>query len=206
MSPLTPLTNNVAVPAAIGAASPVCTRPGIVMNPSVAEANTHGASGIAQLNARAVPCPAGVDGSQTCSVARAVAPVRPATTTATAIAATPMAAAIPNDNRMPAGPAPAINAPANGPIAKPAINTAPAAAAPAGPLRSEAHAVHELMDSPTPSPTTSRPSSRTSYCCEHSMARVPTTAVADPASATDRRPNASEARPPTSRPGSSPSA
>src|SRR5215472_10368638 len=55
MSPLTPLAISAAVPAARGAASPVCTRVGIVMNASVTEENTHGASGIAQLNARALP-------------------------------------------------------------------------------------------------------------------------------------------------------
>src|SRR5258708_38063576 len=52
MTPLEPFTVRAATPAAIGAASPVWTRAGIVMNPSVAEANTQGANGMAQLRAR----------------------------------------------------------------------------------------------------------------------------------------------------------
>ena len=54
MTPLEPLTIKAAIPAAIGAASPVWTLAGIVMNPSVAEANTQGANGMAQLKARAL--------------------------------------------------------------------------------------------------------------------------------------------------------
>src|SRR3984957_3781887 len=52
MTPLEPLTIRAAIPAATGAASPVWTRAGIVMKPSVAEANTQGANGMAQLRAR----------------------------------------------------------------------------------------------------------------------------------------------------------
>ncbi len=47
-----------------------------------------------------------------------------------------MAAAIANDTRIPDCPAEAIRPEANGPMAKPAVSTAPAMAAPAGPLRS----------------------------------------------------------------------
>src|SRR5207302_1978882 len=98
--------------------------------PNVAEANTHGASGMAQLSAHAVPCRASDDGSQPCAVAGAVAPVRRTATTVMAIASTTMAAASPNDTRTPGCPARAITPAANGPMAKPTSNTAPAVAAP----------------------------------------------------------------------------
>src|ERR1700730_15185231 len=97
MSPLTPLTISVAVPAAIGAASPVCTRLGMVMNPKVAEANTHGASGMAQLSAHAVPRRAAVDAPQPCAVAGAILPPRRTATAEKTVAATTRAAASPND-------------------------------------------------------------------------------------------------------------
>jgi hypothetical protein len=190
----------------MGAASPVCTRAGIVMNASVAEANTHGASGIAQLNARALPWRAGIDCSGSRAVAGAVTAARCAARTATIVATTTMAAAIPNDTEMPGCPAEAMTPEVNGPMAKPAVKTAPATAAPAGPFRSEAHAVHELMARPTPIPTIKRPTSNTAECCESSIATVPNRAVVDPAHATDWRPSASDTRPPMSRPGSSPTA
>lgn len=107
---------------------------------------------------------------------------------------------------MPGLPATAIAPAANGPTAKPAINTAPAVAAPSGPLRSEAHAVQELIARPTPKPTMNRPANNTSAFCETSMAPVPASAVAEPAQATGRRPSASDDRPPSNRPGSRPTA
>src|ERR1700761_3850912 len=206
MTPLEPLTIRAAIPAAIGAASPVCTLVGIVMNPSVAEANTQGANGMAQLKARlldgldvgavgALHVAAGTDSV----VPRAAAYV-------IAIATTTRAAATANDTWTPKSPAPAIKPPANGPMANPAISTAPAVAAPAGPLKSEAHAVPEVIARPTPTPTIKRPASNTSVCCESSIVTVPTRVVVEPASATDWRPSASDARPPMSRPGSSPTA
>src|ERR1700712_3089885 len=128
--PLAPLAISAAAPAANGAASPVCTRVGIVTNAMEAEANTHGARGMAQLNACHVPWP--TDGSGTGvgfgpgTVARCDAK-RPAIAAATRTAATA------KDNRMPNRPAEAITPEANGPTAKPTIKTAPAIAAPAGP-------------------------------------------------------------------------
>jgi hypothetical protein len=107
---------------------------------------------------------------------------------------------------MPDRPAHTMNPPANGPRAKPAVSTAPAVAAPAGPLRSDAHAVPELMARPTPIPTISRPSSRAPVCWDSSITAVPTSAAAEPVSATGRRPSASDTRPPTSKPGRSPTA
>src|SRR5271166_1053628 len=206
MSALTPLTISVAIPATMGAASPVCTRVGIVMKASVADAYTHGASGIAQLNASATPRRAGVECSGPRAVSGTITAARCAATTAATVANTTMAAATANDTRIPGCPAEAIRPEANGPIAKPAVKTAPAMAAPAGPLRSEAHAVQELMAKPTPTPTITRPTSNTAESCESSIATVPARAVADPAHATDGRPNASDARPPMSSPGSSPTA
>jgi hypothetical protein len=71
-------------------------------NASVTEANTHGASGMAQLNARAVPCPAGTDGSGPLrAVADEVTGARCTAMTAATVATKTMAAAIPNDTRMP---------------------------------------------------------------------------------------------------------
>ena len=100
--------------------------------------------------------------------------------TRAAIAAATRPAATAKDNRMPNRPAEAITPEANGPTAKPTIKTAPAMAAPAGPRRSEAHAVQELTARPTPIPTISRPTSNTSACCDTSIAIVPTNAVVDP--------------------------
>src|ERR1700684_3045557 len=117
MTPLEPLTIRAATPAAIGAASPVWTRAGIVMNPSVAEANTQGANGMAQLKARVLE---GLDvvavcASRVATVAGAAAPraaayVRPITTTT-------RAAATANDTWTPKSPAPALNPPAINPPA-----------------------------------------------------------------------------------------
>ena len=157
MTPLEPLTIRAAIPAAIGAARPVWTRAGIVMNPSVAEANTQGAIGSAQLNARVLERldAAAVGASPVATGADSVVPR--AAASVTVIAATTSAAATANDTSTPKSPAPAINPPANGPMANPAISTAPAVAAPAGPLRSEAHAVPEVIARPTPTPTIKRP-------------------------------------------------
>ena len=184
MSPLTPLAISAAVPAATGAATPVCIRLGIATNASVAEANTHGASGRAQLNAQALPRRGSIGCSRSRRTAGAVTLVRRAATTARSVAATTRAAATPNDTAMPGCPAEAIAPEANGPMAKPAVKTAPPTAAPAGPFRSEAHAVQELIARPTPSPRIKRPTSNTAECCESSIATVPTSAVADPAQAT----------------------
>src|ERR1700730_10965059 len=206
MTPLEPLTIRAAIPAAIGAARPVWTRAGIVMNPSVAEANTHGANGKAQLNARVLESldVVAVSASRGATVANSVVPR--AAASVTAIATTTRAAATANDIWTPKSPAPAINPPASGPMANPAISTAPAVAAPAGPFRSEAQAVPEVIARPTPTPTIKRPASKTPGCWESSIATVPTTAVAEPANATALRPSTSEARPPMSRPGNSPTA
>ena len=54
----------------------VCIRVGIVTNASVAEANIHGANGIAQLNARAMPSFDGADGCGPVTVARVSAVAR----------------------------------------------------------------------------------------------------------------------------------
>ena len=59
-----------------------------------------------------------------------------------------------------------------------------AVAAPAGPFRSDAHAVQELINRPTPIPTINRPTSNTSGCWETSIAKVPAMVVVEPASAT----------------------
>src|ERR1700753_2222156 len=97
MIPLEPLTSRAAMPAAVAPASPVWTRPGIVMNPNVAEANTQGANGMAQLSARALEsfagaagCASGVSGGADSEVPRGAANV-------TAIATTTRAAATAND-------------------------------------------------------------------------------------------------------------
>ncbi|WP_244896047.1 MFS transporter, partial [Mycobacterium asiaticum] len=74
------------------------------------------------------------------------------TPTATIIATATRPAATANDNRTPDCAIEAIAPEANGPTAKPAINTAPARAAPVEPCRSEAHDVHELTARPTPRP------------------------------------------------------
>src|SRR5271166_4241616 len=117
MSPLEPLTTSAAVPAARGAASPVCSRVGMVTKPSVPEANTQGASGMAQLNARAALSRADVEGAELRSLADVVTAVRCAVTTAITIASRRMVAASPNDTRTPGGPAEAITPAAKGPTA-----------------------------------------------------------------------------------------
>lgn len=117
-----------------------------------------------------------------------------------------MPAATPKDSRTPDSPAQAMRPPANGPMANPAVSTAPAVAAPAAPRRSDAHAVQELTARPTPTPTISRPANRTPVSWETSIAAVPASVAAAPASASGRRPIASETRPPTSSPGSKPTA
>src|SRR6201999_2649444 len=62
MMPLRPLEISAAVPATKGAASPPwCTCVGIVTNASTFDENTHGASGSAQLNARATPTSAEIE-------------------------------------------------------------------------------------------------------------------------------------------------
>jgi len=190
----------------MGAARPVWTLVGMVTNPSVAEAKTHGASGMAQLNARALPCRGGVDSSKSCAEAGTGTTVRRTATTVMTIATTTMAPATTKETPTPDSPAPTIRPAANGPMAKPVLNTAPAAAAPAGPFRSEAHAVPDVIARPTPTPTMNRPTSNTSACCESSIAVVPTKHVVEPANATAWRPSASEARPPMSNPGSNPTA
>ncbi len=126
--------------------------------------------------------------------------------TMTTIAITTKTAASANETSTPESPVPAISPPANGPMANPVISTAPAVAAPAGPRRSDAHAVPDVIARPTPAPTTRRPTNNTSGCWDSSIATVPITAVAEPVNATAWRPNASEARPPISRPGSNPTA
>lgn len=179
----------------------------MVTKPSVAEAYTHGASGMAQLRARDTPCAAGPVGPASGGGAgRATCAPGVAATATASDASTTIAAATANDTWMPDCPAHANPPPANGPMAKPAVSTAPAVPAPAGPLRSDAHAVPELMARPTPTPTTRRPTSSAPVCWDSSIATVPATVAAAPASAIGRRPNASDARPPISNPGSSPSA
>src|SRR4051794_19203375 len=101
MSPLTPLTIRVAVPAATGAGRPVWTRAGMVMNASVAEANTHGASGMAQLNADRLARRDGVGSAAARGGAGAVPIRRRAAPNAKAVATKTRAAAIPKDTRMP---------------------------------------------------------------------------------------------------------
>src|SRR5277367_6999647 len=93
MTPLEPLTIRAAIPAAIGAASPVWTLAGIVMNPSVAEANTQGANGTAQLKARVLEgldvvavCATGVATGADAAVPRVAAYVTAIATTARAAA------------------------------------------------------------------------------------------------------------------------
>src|ERR1700722_4482693 len=206
MPPPEPLTIRAAMPAAIGAASPVWTLAGIVMNPSVAEAKTQGANGMSQLKARLLD---GLDFwavSASRFAAGTGSAVPRAAANVIAIATTTRAAATANNTWTPNSPVPAINPPANGPMANPAMSTAPAVAAPAGPLRSEAHAVPEVIARPTPTPPIKRPAGKTSGYGETSIATVPTTAVAAPDNATALRPRASEARPPMSRPGSRPTA
>src|SRR5271155_818812 len=85
---------------------------------------------------------------------------------------------------MPGSPAVAIAPEANGPTAKPTVKTAPAVAAPAGPFRSEAQAVHELIAKPAPTPIIKRPANNMPECCERSIATVPNRTIADPAHAT----------------------
>src|SRR5271165_7669740 len=161
----------------------------MVTKPSVPEANTQGASGMAQLNARAALSRADVEGAELRSLADVVTAVRCAVTTAITIASRRMVAASPNDTRTPGGPAEAITPAAKGPTAKPAINTAPAVAAPAGPFRSEAHAVQALIARPTPAPRMKRPASNASECCESSITSVPAKAIVEPDHATAWRPS-----------------
>src|ERR1700733_6562199 len=117
MTPLEPLTIRAAIPAAIGAASPVWTLAGIVMNPSVAEANTQGANGMAQLKARLLDGldVVAVSASRVAAGTDSAVP-RPAAYMI-AIATTTKAAATANDAWTPKSPAPEINPPANGPMA-----------------------------------------------------------------------------------------
>src|SRR6202035_4533292 len=179
---------------------------GSVMNPSVSEANTQGPNGIAQLKARVLESLDVVAVSASLAATGADSAVPRAAANVTAIATTTRAAATANDAWTPKPPVPAITPPASGPMANPAISTAPAVAAPAGPFRSDAHAVPEVIARPTPTPTIKRPASKTPGCWESTAAPAPPTAVAEPANATALRPSASEARPPTSRPGNRPTA
>ena len=95
-----------------------------------------------------------------------------------------MAAAIANDTRIPDCPAEASRPETNGPMAKPADKMAPALAAPDGPLRSDAHAVQELIAKPTPTPTITRPTNNTAESSDSSIATVPSKAAAEPTHAT----------------------
>ena len=154
--------------------------------PTVAntEENTHGASGIAQLNARVHPWRADANRCGPRAGVDTVTATRFTAMAMTTVATTTTAAAIPNDTQRPGSPAEAIAPERTGPTAKPAVKTAPATAAPTGPCRSEAYAVQALIARPTPSPTIKRPTSDTAESCESSIATVPTRAVAEPAQTT----------------------